>query len=60
MFSSPVRVGMVHANPHPGNFMVLRDGRLGMVDFGAAAAMPGGSPRCSPGPCATSRTASRS
>ena len=44
MFSSPVRVGMVHADPHPGNFMVLRDGRLGMVDFGAAAAMPGGIP----------------
>ena len=44
MFSSPVRVGMVHADPHPGNFLVLRDGRLGMVDFGAAAAMPGGIP----------------
>jgi predicted unusual protein kinase regulating ubiquinone biosynthesis (AarF/ABC1/UbiB family) len=44
MFSSPVRVGMVHADPHPGNFMVLRDGRLGMVDFGAASAMPGGIP----------------
>ncbi len=29
MFSSPVRVGMVHADPHPGNFLVLRDGRLG-------------------------------
>ena len=44
MFSSPVRVGMVHADPHPGNFLVLRDGRLGMVDFGAVAAMPGGVP----------------
>lgn len=44
MFSSPVKVGMVHADPHPGNFLVLRDGRLGMVDFGAAAAMPGGVP----------------
>ena len=44
MFSSPARVGMVHADPHPGNFMLLRDGRLGMVDFGAAAAMPGGIP----------------
>jgi predicted unusual protein kinase regulating ubiquinone biosynthesis (AarF/ABC1/UbiB family) len=44
MLSSPVRVGMVHADPHPGNFLVLRDGRLGMVDFGAAAAMPGGIP----------------
>jgi predicted unusual protein kinase regulating ubiquinone biosynthesis (AarF/ABC1/UbiB family) len=44
MFSSPVRVGLLHADPHPGNFLVLRDGRLGMVDFGAATAMPGGIP----------------
>jgi len=33
-----------HPHPHPGNFLVLRDGRLGMVDFGAVAAMPGGVP----------------
>jgi predicted unusual protein kinase regulating ubiquinone biosynthesis (AarF/ABC1/UbiB family) len=44
MFSSPARIGMVHADPHPGNFMVLRDGRLAMVDFGAVARMPGGVP----------------
>ena len=25
----------VHADPHPGNFLVLRDGRLGVLDFGA-------------------------
>src|SRR6185437_4371192 len=24
--SSPARVGLVHADPHPGNFMVLADG----------------------------------
>ena len=39
-----VRIGLLHADPHPGNFLVLHDGRLGMVDFGAAAAMPGGIP----------------
>jgi predicted unusual protein kinase regulating ubiquinone biosynthesis (AarF/ABC1/UbiB family) len=25
----------VHGDPHPGNFLVLPDGRLGVVDFGA-------------------------
>ena len=44
MFSSPMRIGLVHADPHPGNFMVLRDGRLAMVDYGAVAPMPGGIP----------------
>jgi predicted unusual protein kinase regulating ubiquinone biosynthesis (AarF/ABC1/UbiB family) len=27
--------GEIHADPHPGNFMVLPDGRLGLLDFGA-------------------------
>jgi predicted unusual protein kinase regulating ubiquinone biosynthesis (AarF/ABC1/UbiB family) len=44
MFSSPVRIGLLHSDPHPGNFLLLPDGRLGMVDFGATAAMPGGIP----------------
>ncbi len=26
--------GVVHADPHPGNFMLLPDGRLGVLDFG--------------------------
>lgn len=42
--SSPARVGLVHADPHPGNFMVLSDGRLGVIDFGAVAEHPGGIP----------------
>jgi ubiquinone biosynthesis protein len=27
--------GLFHADPHPGNVMVLDDGTLGMIDFGA-------------------------
>jgi predicted unusual protein kinase regulating ubiquinone biosynthesis (AarF/ABC1/UbiB family) len=42
--SSPARVGLVHADPHPGNFMVLADGRLGVIDFGAVSEHPGGVP----------------
>jgi ubiquinone biosynthesis protein len=26
--------GFFHADPHPGNFLVLEDGRLGIIDFG--------------------------
>jgi predicted unusual protein kinase regulating ubiquinone biosynthesis (AarF/ABC1/UbiB family) len=27
--------GVMHADPHPGNYLLLRDGRLGVLDFGA-------------------------
>jgi len=36
--------GWMHADPHPGNFLLLPDGRLGLVDFGSVAAMPDGIP----------------
>ncbi|MEV6277120.1 AarF/UbiB family protein [Nocardia sp. NPDC051832] len=42
--SSPVRVGYLHCDPHPGNFQLLEDGRLGVIDFGAAIALPRGIP----------------
>jgi predicted unusual protein kinase regulating ubiquinone biosynthesis (AarF/ABC1/UbiB family) len=29
------RARLVHADPHPGNFLVLPDGRMGVLDFGA-------------------------
>ncbi|MGQ0483012.1 MAG: ABC1 kinase family protein [Pseudonocardia sp.] len=45
MFSSPARVGLLHADPHHGNFRLLADGRLGMIDFGAVARLPDGIPR---------------
>ena len=43
-YSAPGRAGMLHADPHPGNFRMLPDGRLGVVDFGAVARLPGGYP----------------
>jgi predicted unusual protein kinase regulating ubiquinone biosynthesis (AarF/ABC1/UbiB family) len=43
--SSPARVGLLHADPHPGNFLALTDGRLAMIDYGAVAQLPDGIPR---------------
>ena len=43
-YCAPARAGLLHADPHPGNFRMLADGRLGVVDFGAVARLPGGSP----------------
>jgi predicted unusual protein kinase regulating ubiquinone biosynthesis (AarF/ABC1/UbiB family) len=42
LFSGPARCGLLHADPHPGNFRLLDDGRLGVVDFGAVDRLPGG------------------
>ena len=44
LFSGPARVGLLHADPHPGNFRLLADGRLGVLDFGAADRLPDGFP----------------
>ena len=44
LFSGPARVGLLHADPHPGNYRVLADGRLGVLDFGACARLPEGLP----------------
>lgn len=43
-YSAPARCGKLHADPHPGNFRILPDGRLGVFDFGATADLPGGYP----------------
>jgi predicted unusual protein kinase regulating ubiquinone biosynthesis (AarF/ABC1/UbiB family) len=45
LFCSPARVGMLHADPHPGNFRMLANGKLGVLDFGAVNRMPDGYPR---------------
>jgi predicted unusual protein kinase regulating ubiquinone biosynthesis (AarF/ABC1/UbiB family) len=43
-FSAPNLAGLLHADPHPGNFRMLDDGRLGVMDFGAVARLPDGPP----------------
>jgi len=44
LFSGPARAGLLHADPHPGNFRLLDDGRLGVLDFGAVDRLPEGFP----------------
>ena len=43
-FSAPQRCQLLHADPHPGNFRLLDDGRIGVLDFGAMARLPNGTP----------------
>src|ERR1700728_2331830 len=45
LFSGPARAGLLHADPHPGNFRLLDDGRLGVLDFVAVDRLPDGLPR---------------
>src|SRR5258708_12308967 len=44
LFYGLSRVGLLHADPHPGNFRLLDDGRLGVLDFGAVDRLPDGFP----------------
>lgn len=43
-FDAPRRLAMMHGDAHPGNFLLLPDGRMGVLDFGAVAPLPGGFP----------------
>ena len=43
-FDAPARVGMMHGDAHPGNFMLRDDGRMVVIDFGAVAPLPEGLP----------------
>lgn len=44
-YSSPARVGLMHGDPHPGNFQLMEDGRFAVMDFGAVGIFPNGLPR---------------
>ena len=44
IYAGPELTGLMHADPHPGNFMLLPDGRVGVLDFGAVKRLPGGIP----------------
>ncbi|QBF46748.1 ABC1 kinase family protein [Janibacter limosus] len=44
LLDGPRRAGLLHADPHPGNFRLTPDGRLGVIDYGAVARLPGGIP----------------
>ena len=44
LLSSPGRAGRIHGDPHPGNFRMLPDGRIAVLDFGSTEAMPSGWP----------------
>ncbi|MFJ5178988.1 ABC1 kinase family protein [Streptomyces griseoviridis] len=53
LFSGPARTGLLHADPHPGNFRLLPGGpdgdgdgdwRLGVLDFGTVDRLPEGLP----------------
>jgi ubiquinone biosynthesis protein len=36
-----MRNGVFHADPHPGNVMLLEDGKLGLLDFGSVGRLDG-------------------
>ncbi|MBO8195397.1 AarF/ABC1/UbiB kinase family protein [Streptomyces oryzae] len=51
LFSGTVRTGLLHADPHPGNFRLVTEGsaepgnwRLGVLDFGTVDRLPDGLP----------------
>ncbi len=45
LLAGPERAGLLHADPHPGNFRLTADGRFGVLDYGAVKRLPDGMPR---------------
>lgn len=44
LLSGPKVAGLLHCDPHPGNFRIMPDGRMLVLDFGATAEFPDGLP----------------
>ena len=40
IFRQCLEVGLVHADPHPGNFLFRPDGRIAFLDFGSLKVLP--------------------
>ena len=44
LLAGPARAGLMHSDPHPGNFRMTADGKFCVLDFGAVAELPDGLP----------------
>jgi predicted unusual protein kinase regulating ubiquinone biosynthesis (AarF/ABC1/UbiB family) len=44
LLSGPSRAGLLHADPHPGNFRITAEGKLAVLDYGAVNRLPNGLP----------------
>jgi predicted unusual protein kinase regulating ubiquinone biosynthesis (AarF/ABC1/UbiB family) len=44
LLAGPQQARLLHADPHPGNYRMTPDGRLGILDFGAVNRLPKGLP----------------
>lgn len=44
LLSGPARAGLLHSDPHPGNFRITPEGKFCVLDFGAVAELPDGLP----------------
>ena len=44
LLAGPARAGLLHSDPHPGNFRITPEGKFCVLDFGAVAELPDGLP----------------
>ncbi len=44
LFAGPSLAGILHGDPHPGNYLVTPDSKLGILDFGLVSRLPDGLP----------------
>ncbi|MEO7071155.1 MAG: AarF/ABC1/UbiB kinase family protein [Nostocoides sp.] len=44
LLTAPHRAGLLHADPHPGNFRITPEGRLAVLDYGLVNRLPHGLP----------------
>lgn len=44
LFAGPRLAGILHGDPHPGNYLVTPEGKLAILDFGLVSRLPNGLP----------------